>query len=538
MWAFNIMAVPFFAAVGLGGSAELKPLPDCGVASVYAVAKQYHRANSLTEVEAALARASGGDKLKEFSLAELRSGVSALGLHGRSVMVTEESLERVTLPAILYVRPEQFDANSTVGHFMVLQEVRAGRVTVLDLTRSASAWDMTAEELFSFWDGECLEVSSIPFFAPIGWRWAALWSAVGCLSLGGMFRLWRLPVRSLVAMVASCLAFTICGCGKSEPVALLSFEQREYSAGVVRAGETVNLSCALTNTSSQNVVVKSINGSCECMTQDKSLEGQALEPGARRSFLVSMATLKRVREIGGSIEIATEPPSPVPIVVQVSAIVAEAPQIVQSLPIRVSSLVGERASVEFAVECYRGKASPTLSWCEQDAQLQGFETRRFDTGTQDYGSRGNMKRSAFRDLLQWTMLAPADLPIGEHAFELPLQLGMPDSEPLRVPVIVNVLHPIQPSLDRIFFGFVQIGKEKTIDLSLEKLSDGDFFRLQVTSDFPAVLAEKQDDAKVIRLRMSPSISAGRFMGNVSLSLPDTKWPELLIPFSGIVQSDK
>ena len=234
----------------------------------------------------------------------------------------------------------------------------------------------------------------------------------------------------------------------------------------------------------------------------------------------------------------TEPPSPNPISVEISAFVAESPQIVQSLPIRVSSLLGDRASVEFAAEYYRGKTSSALSWCEPESQLQGFEARRFDTGTQDYGSRGNMKRSAHRDLLQWTLLAPADMTIGEHSFELQLQLGTLDSEPLQVPVIVNVLHPIQPSLERIFFGFVEIGEEKTIDLAVEKLSPGDYSRLQVTSDCPAVLAEKQEDQKLIRLRLSPSLPAGRFTGNVSLSLPDTKVPELLIPFSGIVQSGK
>ena len=297
MWFLSIIAVPLLTSLGLGQSVALKPLPDCGVASVYAVAKQFEKSNSLADVEAALSTAAGSVKRKEFSLADLRHGVTALGLYGRSVRVSGASLHQISLPAILYVRPEHLDPNSPVGHFVVLQKVQDGRVTILDLTRSAAAWDMTVEELFTFWDGECLEVSASPFLAPTGWRWTAVWSLVCGLSIVGMFRLWRLPRQSSVATVAACLAFTICGCGKSEPVPLLSFEQREYSAGEVRAGETVKIVCAFVNTSSQNVAVKSIKASCECMTQDKSLEGQTLEPGARRSFLVSMGTLKRVGEI-------------------------------------------------------------------------------------------------------------------------------------------------------------------------------------------------------------------------------------------------
>ena len=536
MWNFAILTVPFLMTFGLSEPGTLVAMPDCGTASVYAVAKKFGMTKSLAEVEAALTRASGADKKKEFSLADLRKGLTAMGLHGRSVRVTSEAFDRICLPAILFIRPERLDSESPVGHFLVLQKVQDGRVTVLDLTRSASAWDMTAAELFTFWDGECLEVSATPFRDPTGWGWTAAWSLVGGLSFLGMFRLWRVPAGTSAAAVAACLAFSICGCEKPEPMPLLTFEQSEYATGEVRAGDTVKIVCAFVNSTDQKVVLKSIKACCGCMTQDNSLEGQTLEPGARKSFLVSMGTLERVGDIGGTITLITEPPSPKPITVDISAFVADSPQVVQSLPLRVSTPLGDWATIEVAIEYYRQRSTAVLSWSEKTSELQGFEVRRFDSEVQDYGSRGNMKSSANRDLLQWTFQAPADLPVGEHPFELRLDLGVPNSEPIKVPVVVEILHPIQPSLERIFFGFVSVGEEKTIDLAVEKLSAEDYSRLLVTSDFPSVTAEKREDQKQIRLRMSPSIPAGRFTGNVSLSLPDSKVPELLIPYSGIVQT--
>ena len=147
-----------------------------------------------------------------------------------------------------------------------------------------------------------------------------------------------------------------------------------------------------------------------------------------------------------------------------------------------------------------------------------------------------MKRGANRDLLQWTLMTPADLPLGEHHYELQLNLGNSFPDPLKVPVVIRVLHPIQLSLDRVFFGIFCEGEEKTVDVSLRDLTLIDLSRLVVRSDNPLVLAEKREDEKLIRLILSPSIPPGQFKGSVSLSLADSKVPELLLPYSGIVQT--
>lgn len=125
-----------------------------------------------------------------FSLGELAEYAEGLGLHTLGVLTNCENLER---------RPGRFAciAHLARGHFVLLTDVRAGAVTMIDPPRTSS---VAPEILQTQWDGTALLISAQPLLAeedlPRERRWLWWVAAAGALGAGVVFRLFRrVPVE-------------------------------------------------------------------------------------------------------------------------------------------------------------------------------------------------------------------------------------------------------------------------------------------------------------------------------------------------------
>jgi len=500
--------------------------------AVYSVAHHFREEVSLQQVESLLCK----DKACEgagMSLADLKSAIVSLGLRARGVQVTDESLDQIHCPSILYIRPERLTKNQGIGHFVVLLEVKTDVVRVVDLTQSPRPNDVPRDILFSEWDGECLEVSDGPFLIPTSQQWKVI-GVMGIIAAGLIY--WRRSVstRGVTGLACSFLACWLVGCGRPAQIGPpISFAKAEYSAGTVPRGREVEVQCDL-KVGGSPVVITSAKASCGCVTIGEGLVGQTLPQGSKPSLIAKFRTDGRFGKFAATIVLTTKPASEEPIRCKVSAIVEAPPEPIGTLPLRVVGVLDSLPEFDVALDYFRSDTAPSLEWDEQASHLAGFTIVRTDFTKEPYlESTGSLNGSGSRDQFRWRLLPPKNLKIGRHPFELQLAWTNSPYEPQRLPVEVEVQHPIRTSLDRVFLGVVHNGSSKTVDVqvtnwNIEKMGD-----LQVKSDSPAVVASLDRNQGIVKIQLAPSPPVGRLETQVRLS-GQAGVPELVIPVTALV----
>lgn len=512
-------------------SQEMEELPSCGLMAVYTVAHHYQKDPSFAQVESLLGAGTGSDG--GHSLEQVRMAVSSFGLHARSVRVTTNSLDHLNCPSIIYVRPERLEGDQSVGHFAVLQSVTGDVVQIVDLTRSPQPRDVARESLFAAWDGECLEISERTFLVPAAERWRLLCALVAVCS---MVVLWRdLRKRRLVGNLAElCLACFTVGCGEpAGPAPLISFEKDTFSLGIVSRGPNADVPCHFV-VGEEKVVITSIDSGCGCILPSDELLGEELPPGTAHSFVVTLNTVGRFGEFSGTLTLRTEPPSAEPIECRVSAYIDTPPEPVGTLPVRVETTWGNLAVAEIVLEHFRGHERPPVEWDEQRSDLAGFSVVRADfPKEQNSPTAGSMIGTGSRDLFLWGLRAPEDLVIGWHSFELTFAWKDDYYPAQRVPVEVNVSHPIRTSLDRVFFGVIEKGTSRVVDVNVTNWDAEEMRTIEVESDVSFVVATLNAESGFIRIELSRLAPVGRLEANVHIRNQHES-PELVIPVTAVI----
>jgi hypothetical protein len=528
--------MPRIAAYMLIGSITvpgqgMQELPSCGVMAVYTVAHHYELNASLSRVESLLG--TGIAKQGGHSLEQVRSAIGSLGLHARSVKVTAGSLDRLNCPSIMYVRPERLGPDQRVGHFAVLQSVTGDVVRIVDLTRSPQPRDISREALFSAWDGECLEISDKPFLVPTAATWKVLWS---CIALCSAIFLWRGGKKRNLSGSVAVLSLACCGAGCSEnppPAALITFEKPAFSAGTVPRGPDAEVRCRFT-VGEQKVVITEIDSRCGCIRAGKELVGEELLPGTEHSFGVKLSTFSRFAESGGTLTVYTQPPSPEPIQCHVSAYIDSPPVAVGTLPLRVETTWGEMPAVPLVLEHFRGRGRQPVEWDEPGSDLAGFSVMRTDvSSTRNSPTLGSMVGAGDRDVFHWDLRPPGELTLGRHSFELKVAWKGGAYPPQTVPVEVNVTHPIRTSLERVFFGVIEQGKSKVVEVTVTNWNAETMRSLQVESDGSLVDARLDVETGSIRIELSRLAPVGRLQANVRVKNGRDS-AELVIPVTAVI----
>jgi ABC-type bacteriocin/lantibiotic exporter with double-glycine peptidase domain len=164
-------------------------LPSCGVGSAYLLLACHERPAKLEELRRRFRRVNPAIDWGRISCRELRLVLESYGLPAATVRIEPSSLRNLTLPAILYVRPERVDRGTgDTGHFLVLESIEGNDAFLLDSNRAIKGFQfrMPVAELSRTWDGEAIVVE----------RDRRGWIAAGALALAGLVISYRWHHRS------------------------------------------------------------------------------------------------------------------------------------------------------------------------------------------------------------------------------------------------------------------------------------------------------------------------------------------------------
>jgi len=518
---------------------EMEKLPSCGVMAVYTIAHHYQIDSSLQQVESLLSNGTGREE--HYSMEHLRLAVRSLGLHARSIRVTSESLDRLHCPSIIFIRPDKFGPDQKVGHFAVLQSVSENNVRLMDLTLTPEPWNVPRESLFAGWDGECLEISETSFLIPSAGLWRTMCAFMACFAA---ILLWRSVAkrRPMGKLAMVCLLWGAAGCQEqvhpgpgSRP--LVSFDERTFSAGTVPRGPDAKVRCSFV-VGEQKIVIKSIDSGCGCISPDNQLVGQELLPGTAHSFVVTLSTDGRFAKAGGTLMVLTEPPSPQPLQCHVSAYVDGPPEPVGTLPVQVETTFGEVPVTEIRLAHFRGDDQQPIEWDERRSDLAGLSVMRTDFSSEPNSpTLGAMAGSGNRDLFRWTLRLPENLPIGSHSFQLKMAWKHDSYPPQPIPIKVLVRHTLRTSNDRVFFGVIEQGMPRVVDVNVTNWNAEQMRAMQVDCDSRFITAVLDPQSGTIRVRLSELAPSGRLQANVHVR-QDQQSPELILPVTAVISDRK
>jgi len=514
--------------ISAASSGEMNELPSCGVMAVYAVVHHHSGDASLSDVQSLLA---DGDK-KGHSLHELNVALHALGMHSRTVVVTPQSVSQLALPSIIYFRPDRMGPEYTVGHCLVLEAITPAGARLLDLTQTPEAMEVPLDELFSNWDGECVEVSRHPFLASYYTGWTMFWALISLLSA---IAVWcrRKPIGLSLGQCCIVVIGAV-GCSASSvEISPLRFEDREFDAGVVPRGPDAKVECRFA-VGPKPVVLTAVDTNCSCISASQDLVGQTLAPESKHAFEVKLHTVGRFGVFGGLVTVHTDLPGKRMVECYVSACVDGPPEAIETVPYKMEATLGKPSQVVISLEHFRPHGKEAVEWDAERSDLAGFSLLDNAHTSDSYTSlNGSLDGDGMRDVFRWTLASPKDLPVGAHRSEVVIAWKKESYPPARLPVSVLVRHPIATSLDRVFFGVVPKGNERSACLLLTVSGPDSIDALAVHSDSPFIGATLDAAAQCIHVTLSPECPVGRLSSTLRVShrmLP----LDLVIPVSVIV----
>jgi ABC-type bacteriocin/lantibiotic exporter with double-glycine peptidase domain len=145
-----------------------KSVPDCGVASVYAIMTLVGYPQSLEQIESRFRELNPDVDLRRLSIADLRQCISSFGLYAVSLRIPRSAVASAPTPSILYLLPPDQGRRALralpLGHFVALKRIDAGQAEILDLNPLAETQNFSVPlaALLESWDGVALVVSVEP----------------------------------------------------------------------------------------------------------------------------------------------------------------------------------------------------------------------------------------------------------------------------------------------------------------------------------------------------------------------------------------
>lgn len=277
------------------------------------------------------------------------------------------------------------------------------------------------------------------------------------------------------------------------------------------------------------VVIERVQRTCGCVSVVPDLTGKELPPGSKHTVYVSLHARSGLGAAPFLITFATRPVSQQPITVTLQAKVYDEP-LATPVKLILDTPLGTRRRVKLYVHYAREKSAPSLRLRRAEARFGPIQLVNMEYDSA--GEKGGNLVPLVHDRLVLDLVVPDNLPLGKHegTIELPWEHGLRSTS---VPVSVWVQHPVRPSLERIFCGFMQPGQQWKTEVEMTPGADTRVTLARVASDSSNIRALVVADNRLLVEVIAPE-RAGRFEGHVVLGFSNSNVPELRIPVAGIV----
>lgn len=273
----NIAVLVAWVGMGLPPASEPAPMPQCGIASIYAMLKLHELPASLDGIAQRVRENRPKADLRRLTMRDLRETLESYGLYAHSVRIDPSGISQVATPAILYFPSDRIGRNNHVGHYAVLDRVVGNDVEITDLTGSGHM-SLSIMDLCDIWAGDLLVVSKEPieFSGSRGTQWL-LYGAIALCLVGGIVVSWKDLTSSrrrrlfrglnIILMGATCVATFGCANATIEENKgpTVRFDEPSVDLGVIRGGERIKQ--AFTFTVWEHGPINQSRGWCEvCRT--------------------------------------------------------------------------------------------------------------------------------------------------------------------------------------------------------------------------------------------------------------------------------
>lgn len=334
------------------------------------------------------------------------------------------------------------------------------------------------------------------------------------------------PLRAWFA--AGLLLWGCCGCGSSGGELPLRLSRTDFYLGSVQQGAgAMELPLELTVWDKSAVTIEEARSGCNCVRMLPNLAGRQLSPGSRHAVVLVVDPPRRPGMANMQVWLITRPASQQPLKLTVAARVRLSPE---STPraLAITAPLGTGPAATLNIHYYRERTERPLT-LDEEASVFGLLTLR-DSRMETEKFEG-LQEHERRDHLHLELEGPDDLPIGEHTGEI--RLAWKGDLPVTVvPVRLQVVHPLGPSLERLFCGFLQPGQGWSSEVPLVRM-DRNVRLASAASNLPYVQAQLLPGDRLAVHVTAPPIP-GRFEGRIELTFAGRDAPVIHLPISGVV----
>ncbi len=350
----------------------------------------------------------------------------------------------------------------------------------------------------------------------------------------------RIRVTQCTALL--CVVGMVPGMGCSRQIEpetakpLLKVSQPHVDVGIFRHGvdgQYLEQVYSITVTADAPVRVESIESSCGCLAAISDIVGEELPPKSKHLVKLQMRTSDRAGMRSEFARVVTKPPSPAPIVMTLRATVVAPPTITPSPLLVDVALDTRRIQAKVVANCLRESESRALELDRVGSSFDPFEVVDAQLFTMPSGQPGREMHSLKRDELRLSLALERALPIGNHEFSLRL-VWKGANVATTLPVEVRVLHPVQLSLNRLFFGELVPGERCSVQVPIVRTAADAPRPDSIMCDLDFVEAVFDEAAQQLTVSVSAPTSPGRLEGTLTLSFGVDATPPIPLPVGGVV----
>jgi len=335
-------------------------------------------------------------------------------------------------------------------------------------------------------------------------------------------------------LLAAAMAMTGCANRPTDEAgaeAPLIIEKPTVDLGFVRGVSSVSHDFVFKTWGKGPVTIRKVISSCTCSGVSPDLVQMTLPPNTTQLVSMTMRVAWQPGEKTADVEFLTDPPSPRPLVLKLRTLSADRPVASpQTLNVRAVDGASPRGTLKLTY--LRKPTDRPLTLDLSKSNLKPFVLKSQDLRTTEESPVVGQGKVA-TDVLSLNLEADPKLPIGVHSRELHLVWAEDELPSVDVPVHVDVMHPLTPSVSRVFCGEVSPGQAVTKEVRMIRRQAGSRLR-DAASKSDLVKATISDDRNSLKLDISAPERPGRFEAAVVLSYDTPNLPDTIVTVSGIV----
>ncbi len=336
-------------------------------------------------------------------------------------------------------------------------------------------------------------------------------------------------------LLALPVLFTIlAGCSSKSSSTTLRFPKISVDLGVVDGSKSVIHEFPFEVSEKSGIRIEKVQSTCKCTAVSSAEVGRQLAFGDKGSIRVAIEPQERSGKMQGTVYVETSPPSVLPIILNLTAIVPGKPEVVGPFPVKVSAVLGNTVQIDFDVATNRPLGDKPLQIDLAQSEMCGFTIDREELIEATLPPEGALEESV-HEIHRLRLKHVPFTELGSRVEKLQIAwLGC--SARTSAQLSITVSHPFEVRPASTFLGFVKSNEKKSVwltftepistkasTLMIEPLEGGDD---QATYDA---------GSNRIHVELTSPVNAGRFVKTWALRSADSTLPPFSFSISGLVE---